>query len=136
MSKLEDMKTDRVAAMKKRDRVARDVLTVFIGDIESDMKRGTDVDDSYVVGKLKKAIANAKENAKLSNDDSYLVEVEVLEGYLPTMASEGDVRGTVNSILQDSDADHGMGNIMKTLKATYGDALDGKEASAIVRSML
>lgn len=136
MSILIAMKKDRMTAMKSGDKETKQVLTVFIGDMESDMKRGADVNDSYIIPKVKKAIANAQENHRLSGNEDFLKEVTVLEQYLPQMATPDDVRNFVSNLLQDDEADKSMGAIMKSLKTRYGDTLNGKEASGIVREML
>ena len=136
MSILTAMKKDRITAMKSGDKETKQVLTVFIGDMESDMKRGADVNDSYIIPKVKKAITNAQENHRLSGNEDFLKEVTVLKQYLPQMASPDDVRNFVSLHLQDEQADKSMGGIMKALKAEYGDTLNGKEASGIVREML
>jgi uncharacterized protein YqeY len=136
MSILTAMKKDRMTAMKSGDKETKQVLTVFIGDMESDMKRGSDVDDSYIIPKVKKAITNAQENHRLSGNEDFLKEVTVLEQYLPQMATPDDVRNFVSNLLQDDEADKSMGAIMKALKIRYGDTLNGKEASGIVREML
>lgn len=96
MSILTAMKKDRITAMKSGDKETKKVLTVFIGDMESDMKRGVDVDDSYIIPKVKKAITNAQENHRLSGNEDFLKEVTVLEQYLPQMASPDDVRNFVS----------------------------------------
>lgn len=136
MSILTAMKKDRMQAMKDGDKAAKDVLTVFIGDMESDSKRGEKVDDNYIVPKVKKAIANAQENHKLSSNEDFLKEVKILEKYLPQMATEDDVRTFVSKHLEAEDTDKSMGGVMKALKAEYGNTLNGKEASGIVKQML
>lgn len=137
MDILNEMKSDRMNAMrsKDKDKKTKDVLTVFIGDCESDAKRGTELTDSYVVKKIKKSIQNSEENFNLTGNDQYLVEVKVLENYLPKQLSEDKLKSIIEGIVSSMDSPN-IGSVMKTLKMEYDGQFDGKTASKLAKEMI
>lgn len=129
------MKQDRMTAMKAKNKFTKTVLTTFIGDIESDVKRGATADDDYIIPKLKKTIQSLDENYALTRDEKFKQEKVILEFYLPKMASDEEVKAKIEEIVS-SNINPNIGLIMKELKQEYGSLLDGKKASAMAKEML
>jgi uncharacterized protein YqeY len=77
--------------MKSGDKQAKEVLTVLLGDLESDSKRGKTVDDAYIIKTIKKSVQNATENYKHTYDNKYVREVEILVFYVPPELSEDEL---------------------------------------------
>lgn len=134
MDLLQRMKADRVAAMKTSNKTEKEYLTVFLGDIESEAKRGTEITDSLIVSKIKKNIQNCNTNYSISSQDKYLDEAVFFEQYLPKMASDEEVLELIESLKDNGIAS--IGGIMKELKLAYGQTLDGKRASQLVKENL
>ena len=128
------MKADRVAAMKAGNKTEKEYLTVFLGDLESDAKRGTEITDTLIVSKIKKNIQNCLANFSISDQQKYVDEADFFNRYLPKMVSDEEVLQFIeNSKASGNDT---MGGIMKALKETYGQFLDGKRASQLVKESL
>lgn len=131
----ETMKKDRIAAMKAKDKALKDTLTTFIGDLDSEEKRGTTIDDSMVIARLKKSIQNAKDNHDLTNDPKFLDEISIYESYLPKQLSDDELSTVIDEILNGKDKPN-IGIVMKELKAEYDGQFDGKVASSLIRGKL
>lgn len=131
---LDTLKADRMKAMKAGDTRTKDVLTVLLGDLESDSKRGNTVDDGYIIRTIKKYIMNASETYRVTNDPKFGQEVHLLGVYLPKQMSDDDLAEAIDGII---DAGHdNIGSVMKELKANYDGQFDGKTASELARQML
>lgn len=134
MDLLLQLKADRVAAMKAGNKTEKEYLTVFLGDLESDAKRGTEITDTLIVSKIKKNIQNCLANFSISDQQKYVDEADFFNRYLPKMVSDEEVLEFIkNSKANGNDT---MGGIMKALKETYGQFLDGKRASQLVKESL
>lgn len=136
----EQLKKDRMTAMKTGDTYTKDTLTVLLGDLESDSKRGKTVDDAYIMNAIKKSVVNATENHKITNDKKFLREVNLLEAYLPKQMSEVKLKGIINSIIENQEENGGVpcniGHVMQALKANFDGEFDGKLASKIAKEKL
>ena len=58
-------------------------------------------------------------------------EKKILEGYLPKMATEDEIKAEVAALKAAGAAN--IGSIMKGLKDKFGSALDGKLASQLAK---
>jgi|AntDeeMinimDraft_5_1070356.scaffolds.fasta_scaffold30678_2 uncharacterized protein YqeY len=131
----DQMKEDRNSARRSGDKLTRDRLTTFVGEIETATKNGIEPDDAHIISRLKKEIQCLDENYRLTRQDEFKDEAVFLNKYMPQMASESDVRATVQRVINASDVPT-IGAIMKTLKTEYGTLLDGRIASVIVKEEL
>jgi uncharacterized protein YqeY len=134
MELLEQMKADRVATLKSGNKIHKQFLTVFLGDLESEAKRGVTITDDLIITKVKKNIQNCQENFDRSGQEQYLQEAEFFKTYLPTMVSDEEI---IKFIENSKAAGYtSIGEIMPSLKQTYGKFLDGKRASQLVKEHL
>ena len=134
MNLLTQLKNDRVAALKSGNKEHKQFLTVFLGDLESEEKRGVEITYDLIITKIKKNIQNCQENFDRSGQEQYLQEAEFFKAYLPTMASDEEIIKFI-----ENSKFHGIDNIggmMKELKLAYGQSLDGKRASQLVKEHL
>lgn len=139
MTMLNKLKKDRMIAMKDGDARTKEILTVFVGDLESDEKRGKEITDGFIVKALKKASDNAKENYKLTGDVKFMDEVSVLEKYLPKQMNEEELSQCIEAIIQDEfeqGRESNIGTVMKSLKEDYDGQFDGKLASQLAKQKL
>lgn len=98
-----------------------------------------DISDSLIYDAAKKEIKQANDLISYvtdKNSDKY-AEIQVIirtaEEFLPQMVTEDEIKNYVES---HKDEFHNIGEAMKALKSKYGDSLDGKLASQIVRQIL
>ena len=98
----------------------------------------TTITDSMIFDAAKKEIKQLNDLlAYCDNNPEKKLEttiaIEEANNWLPAMTSEADIKTFVD--LHKSQANN-IGAMMKLLKAEFGDALDGKLASEIVRKSL
>lgn len=98
-----------------------------------------DINDSIIIDAAKKEIKQLNDFMDyISSDDSKRIN-EVITGIntakelLPDMASEDDIKIFVESHKNEA---NNIGAMMKLLKSEFGDRLDGKIASTIVKNSL
>ena len=101
-------------------------------------QRTDEITDSMIVDAAKKEIKQLKDFLEYCDECSDRHEETVkaigyAEEMLPKMASEEDI---INFLDSNKDKVGNIGAAMKLLKAEFGDALDGKTASGIVKKFL
>lgn len=139
MSLIETIKQDQFAARKAKDVVRASLLTTLYSEAAMKGKNAgnrdsTDDEVTAVVQKFLKGVNETIEALKFSSDVRVkvaIVEKQLLEGYLPSMATEVEVRFAIAE-LKAAGASN-VGDIMKGLKSKFGSSLDGKMASAIAK---
>lgn len=92
------------------------------------------VTDKHVYDALKKEIKQSNDLLSYIKDDEgrksdAMLAISVCEELLPKMASEDDIR----AYLVENNVEKNIGICMKSLKAHFGDALDGKVAQGVVK---
>jgi uncharacterized protein YqeY len=136
----EQIKKDRMQAMKDRDEVKKNLLSVIISDTvnkasndpKNPHKEPTDVEmakaiEKYIAGN-EEILTYISDRSKIN---SILLEKKILKAYLPQKMSSEEVRSEIkNFVALDSD-NVNIGKIMKHLKDNYGGQYDGSEASKI-----
>ncbi len=136
MGLYENMKADRITAMKAKDSITKSVLTTFLGDLQSQEKRGIEINDTYVIGQIKKAIQSCNENLKLKQDNKFQHEIDILEQYLPKQLTEVQLDDMITLLINEQGDKANIGSVMKALKERKGGQFDGKIASKLVREKL
>lgn len=65
-------------------------------------------------------------------------ELKILEGWLPEFLSEEELNEEIEKIISETGVTDlsGMGQVMKLLTGRFTGRIDGKQASAMVRSLL
>lgn len=126
----ERIKKDMVDAMKNKEADKVSFLRFLMGEFT----RGYDkvIDDDKSITILKKTLANSKE---MNNE----FEVSILEGYLPTMFSDEEIKTIVETIIKDNSfaSMKDMGKVMVELKNHPKAAqIDNKMANRFVREIL
>lgn len=136
MSELyQKLKDDRIAAMKSRDKERKDTLTVFIGDLATEEKRGTTITDAMVIARLKKSIQNADDNYVLTSDEKFKSEASIYSGYLPKQLTDEELDEVVTSIVASQDNPN-IGKVMGVLKSQYDGQFDGATAAKLIKSKI
>lgn len=126
----ERIKKDMVNAMKNKETDKVSFLRFLMGEFTRGDKKNIDDDESISI--LKKTLANSQQ---MNND----FEVSILEGYLPTMFSDEEIKTIVETIIKDNSftSMKDMGKVMVELKNHPKSAqIDNKIANRFVREML
>lgn len=119
---VEQIKKDRIQAMKDKDTVKKNLLSTLLGEIENSPSKG---DESIVIPTIKSLIKRLKEVSKYEDN---AVELAILENYLPKQLTEDQIR----AIFADNGLE-GVGPRMKFLKENYTGQYDGAVASKLAK---
>lgn len=134
MNKLEQLKKEYLQTRKDKTVVKTGVLGVLLGEVQTQMKNSSDKEDDILEVCAKKMHNAAKSNAKDVSEDlaeSYILEMEYLEPYLPQTMSEGEIL----KVIQNSDVGEmptfgaRMGRAMSLLKGRA----DGSDVKRVVQ---
>ena len=140
MSLLETIKKDQFEARKSKDAIKASLLTTLYSEASMIGKNAgnretTDDETIKVIQKFLKGvnetIAILEKANNVASLGSSVREKEILEAYLPKMATEAEVRATVSELKAMGATN--IGEIMKLLKLRFGSALDGKMASQLAK---
>ena len=86
MSKIEQIRKDLLFTLKNKDYLAKDLLRTFVGEYENQAKNGKSGDE--LVHEIAKKMIKSAETI---GDDKAKQEIEILEQYLPEMASKEEI---------------------------------------------
>lgn len=133
MSLKEKINTDYLLAFKTKNVVAKNILSVIKGEIQTIEKNNMvdNLSDEEVVKILNKMVKSLKETIILSNDEKTTKELEIIESYLPRQMSEEDIRLKVNELINS-----GAKNIGDFMKGFVGLPVDRKLVSDIVKKLI
>lgn len=142
---IEQIKSDRNAAMKAGDQVTKGLLNILIGEI--DRRRGVinpktgeqvDIDDNVAADAVAKIIKGINENIVIAKDagmeyTSFTRDLSIVGKYAPSILSEDATRQLVTDIV--ANGARNLGDVMKAL-APQGKGIDKKLASSIAMELL
>jgi uncharacterized protein len=112
---------DYMVAFKAKDTVAKNLLSVIKGEIQT-IEKNTGVEDMSDEGVLKilqKTAKNLKETISLSGDEKSKVELLLVESYLPKQMSEEEVEAKVKEIIEGGG--NNIGAVMKGFASLPAD---------------
>ncbi|WP_284763046.1 GatB/YqeY domain-containing protein [Arthrobacter sp. efr-133-R2A-63] len=143
---------DVVVHMKDRNKIALTTVRNVLGEIETREKSGKtpiELDDTQVTALLQKEAAKRRDTARIYTEAgeaeraaAEIAEAEVIEAYLPTMLTSGEVEDIVDEAIAALKAGgtelsvRQMGAVMKPVTAKVAGRFDGKAVSEIVRNRL
>ena len=126
----QQIKKDLMGAIKAKDEDRKSTLRVIMGEFgRSNTKELADDD---VIKILKKLIKSEKETLTQKGIDETSPYIEIIETYLPQMASEEDIVAWIHENIDFSQFQskmQAMGPIMKH----FGTRVDGNEVKAILQ---
>ena len=130
MSLQEQISAELKTAMKSRDRVKTDAVRVLIGEFQRQPEK--ELTDQQVAGIIRKLIKSEKEllAASGSEDSGF---IEVLEGYLPQQAGEGEIRKWIAENIDLGEFNNTM-QAMKPIMAHFAGNADGNTVKKILQS--
>lgn len=137
---IDQIKQDRLAAMKARDEVKKNLLGTLVAAATKDAKLP---DDASVLKTIRSFLKSIDETAILLEERGLEaapqhVERTVLAGYLPQPLSDDELRASIAKIVAGlpEPSVRAMSKVMAALRARHGDALDSRTAVGLVRSAL
>lgn len=143
---IEQMRKDRLLAMKARNKFTTGVLTTLYSEasrkgLDDGKRLSTDDEVIAVCKKFIKGIDEslaAMEEATMSDRmriDELVREKTIINDYIPLQMSELELEKAVATFVLDND-NANMGVVMKHLKEQYNGRYDGRVASSVVKRVL
>lgn len=137
---IDQIKADRLAALKSRDELKKNLLGTLVAAATKDSK----VPDDAAVAKALRSFLKALEETigllegKGLDAAQQRAETAILLGYLPQPLSEAALRSSIDEIVAGlpERSPKAIGQVMAALKERHGEALDSRAASALVRAAL
>jgi uncharacterized protein YqeY len=124
------LKADLKSAMKARDEARKDTLRVIMGEMARlDQKQ---FPDSEIIKILKKLIKSEKELLEKSGRGETSPFIEIIEAYLPKMASEDEIRQWITANIDFSDYKNKM-QAMGPIMAHFGASADGNLVKGVLQ---
>lgn len=101
MTLKEKINADFMTAFKSKNMVAKSILSVVKGEIQTVEKNiGSDnLSDAEVTKILTKTVKSLKETINLSNDEKSKLELAIVEVYLPKQMSKEEVTAKVTELV-------------------------------------
>ena len=128
----QQIKIDLMGAMKAKDEDKKSTLRVIMGEFaRADAK---ELSDDEVIKVLKKLIKSEKETLSQKGSDEDTAFIQIIETYLPQMASEDEIVTWVNGnidLSQFKSKMQAMGPIMKH----FGARADGNVVKYILQNI-
>lgn len=121
MTLKEKINKDYMEAFKSKNAIAKSLLSVIKGDIQTVEKNinSDSLSDEDVMKILLKTSKSLKETISLSNDSNSKLELEILESYLPKQMSREDILSKINELISSGISN--IGGIMKEFSSLPAD---------------
>lgn len=112
---------DFIAAMREKDMVKKNLLSVVRGDIQTFTKNnpGKIIDDATVMTFINKIIKGLNETIASTGDEASKKELEILQAYMPALMSEAEVEQKINEL--SSQGITKIGEVMKAFNGLNAD---------------
>lgn len=147
MSKIDEVRSAMMAAMKAKDKGRKDALSALLTALKNKaIDKRADLTEEEEGQVILKEIKQLKETMDLTPADrtdileECRLRLSVLEEYAPKMMEEEEIRAVVNGVLSDLGIDaptaKDKGRIMKELMPKVKGKADGKLVSEVVASLL
>ena len=127
MTKLEQIKSELLVARKSGDKVKKNLLSTFVGEVELTLKGENPKSENEIVETLAKAFIK---NAEKVGNDVATEEVAILKEYLPQMASLDEVK----ELLKDKDLTLG-GRLIGLAKKEFNGNVDPKIVNQAIKEL-
>ncbi len=140
---VDEIKKRVVQAMKDNDTVAKDILRLALGEIQtSEARSGRPATEEEAVGALRKLVKSNEETLSMSTDDAQkatlLREIALLGAFLPaTMTTEAILAALApvkDAIVAAKSEGQATGVAMKHLKST-GATVSGNDVGVAIKQL-
>lgn len=136
MSLFEQLKIDRMDALRDGNSIKKDLLGCIIAESS---KQDKEPSDDKVIGTIRKFIKNDTDTLDMVMDKDIVnklkFEIDILENYLPKQLSEEEI-GTIIRQLQHHVFTVDMKVIMKYFKDNFSGRYDGSKVSKMAKDLL
>ena len=147
MSKIDEVRSAMMAAMKAKDKERKDALSALITALKNKaIDKRADLTEEEETQVILKEIKQLKETIEMTPADRTDILTEcnsrlaVLEEYAPKMMDEAEIKAVVSEVLTslglDAPTAKEKGKIMKELMPKVKGKADGKLVSEVVASFL
>lgn len=147
MSKIDEVRSAMMAAMKAKDKERKDALSALLTALKNKaIDKRADLTEEEETQVILKEIKQLKETIEMTPADRTDILTEcnsrlaVLEEYAPKMMDEAEIKAVVSEVLTSLDLDaptaKEKGKIMKELMPKVKGKADGKLVSEVVASFL
>ncbi len=138
---IDEIKKQNMLAMKEKDSVKRNALSVVINkymlvNIEKKAK-GEEAGDADMVAILQKSVKELLEEAenylKAGNTQMHeeiLTQKQIIESFLPQMMSKGEIKQIIMSL-----PDTTIPTVMKHFKANFAGKVDMRDVQEVLKSL-
>lgn len=125
------LKDDLKLAMKKKDEDKKNALRVIMGELaRSDKKQFS---DDEVIAIIKKLIKSEKEMLDRSGQAAPSPFMQILENYLPQMATASEIRTWIAANIDFSQYKNKM-QAMGAIMSHFGAGADGNEVKKVLQA--
>ena len=133
MTLKEQISKDFIEAMKAKNAIAKSILSVVKGEIQTVEKNvGSDnLSDAEVIKIVTKTVKSLKETISMANDEKSKLELVVIEGYLPKQMSKEEVTAKVTELVNSGITQ--IGAIMKEFSTLPADK---KMVSEVIKEVV
>ena len=137
----EKINADYISAFKAKNTIAKNLLSVIKGEIQTIEKNSgvENMSDEEVIKILKKTVKSLKETNASFPSTQTAEELFIAESYLPKQMSEDEIRVAVDAIISSMRTTltiKEMGKVMGQFNAKYAGLADGKLVSQVVKEAL
>lgn len=145
MSLKEKINADLKVSMLARDSFSTNVLrglkAAILSEEVAKNKREEGLDDSEIESVIVREVKKRNEAAKLLDEEranNELKEAEILSKYLPEMMNDEEVLKIVQNEVSklDEKSPKQMGQVIGSIKAKYGNSIDGSMLAKMVKEEL
>ena len=147
MSKIDEVRSAMMAAMKAKDKERKDALSALLTALKNKaIDKRADLTEEEETQVILKEIKQLKETIEMTPADRTDILTEcnsrlaVLEEYAPKMMDEAEIKAVVSEVLTslglDAPTAKEKGKIMKQLMPKVKGKADGKLVSEVVASFL
>lgn len=128
----EKINADFIAAMKNKDVVKKNLLSVIRGEIQTiEKNNGIDnLSDDDIMNILNKIAKSLRESIKTSPTDELNEELIIVESYLPKQMTQEEITIIVKQLIEEKDL-----NIAEVMRHFGNLPADRKEVSSIYHSL-
>ena len=143
---LQKIENDLKEALKNQDKTKSGILRLLISKCKNkSIATGKPLEDSEVMKVLQTAAKQHKESIKLYKQgnrsdlvDQETAELGVVEGYLPSMMTEDEIKAIVLSVIDKTGASSmaDFGKVMPEVMKQGSGKIDGGVAQGILKELL
>lgn len=136
---------DLKSAMKSKDALRLSVIRLikkYIQELETSVGHNGEATDAEIMKIINKLVKQGKDSAeqyksagRIELYDEEILQVAVLEEYLPKQMSEDEISVEIDKVMAETGSTN-MGVLMKELNSRLAGRADGKTISRILKTKL